>query len=288
MYVISHDRPIFLFCIYMSSIFIDREFGRQAFGDDPERYHAARPGYPDWVFERLRDRCGLGPGTSCFEVGAGTGIATRRLLEMGADPLIAIEPDGRMADFLRQSLPVASLQVVRASFEEAFLEETPLSGAGFRLGFSATAFHWVEEGPGLEKVARLLSPGGWWAMVWHVFGDPDRADPFHEATKLLLDGYTNITIQEGRLPFALDTAARMRAIEQSGAFDLVECEHRPWVLTLDTGAAVALYSTYSNIQCRPDRDAVLSELGRIAREKFQGTITRNMVTSLYLARKRGE
>ena len=265
----------------MGNIIIDREFGRQAFGDDPARYHAARPAYPEWVYERLRERCGPGQGTACFEVGAGTGIATRRLLELGADPLVAIEPDARMAGFLRESLPGAALRVVCSTFEDAALPE-----GGFTLGVSATAFHWVEEGAGLEKVARLLGPGGWWAMMWHVFGDLDRADAFHEATKELLDGYTNITIK-GKVPYALDTAARLRALEEADVFDSIECEHRPWELVLDTEAAVALYSTYSNIQIRPDREQVLAELSRIIREDFGGAITRNMVTSLYLARRRG-
>jgi SAM-dependent methyltransferase len=266
----------------MSEIFIDREFGRRAFGDHPAGYHAARPAYPDWVFDRLRDRCGFGPATATFEVGAGTGIATRRLLEMGADPLVAIEPDARMAGFLREALPAPALRVINSSFEEA-----QLPAAGFSFGISATAFHWVEEQAGLEKVASLLSPGGWWAMVWHVFGDMDRADAFHEATKTLLKGYTNITIREPT-PFALDTVARLSALEQSGAFDVIECEHRLWEWVLDADAVVALYATYSNIQVRPDRDAVLTELGRIAREQFNGAVTRNMVTSLYLARRRAD
>ncbi|HVU94618.1 MAG TPA: methyltransferase domain-containing protein [Puia sp.] len=281
----------------MGNVFIHREFGRQAFGDDPARYHAARPAYPDWVFERLRERCGVGPGIAGFEVGAGTGIATRRLLEMGIDPLLAIEPDERMAGFLRESFgfgapgvagepavatgaETGALHVLCSTFEDAVLPE-----GGFRFGVSATAFHWVEEGPGLERVARLLSPGGWWAVMWNVFGDLDRVDPFHEATKELLDGYTNVSMLGG-VPYALDTAARSRALEQAGAFDIIECEHRPWALHLDTEAAVALYSTYSNIQVRPDRDAVLVELRRIVREEFGGRITRNMVTSLYLARRR--
>jgi len=286
----------------MSDIFIDREFGRRAFGDDPARYHAARPAYPDWVFDRLVERCSLGPGTASFEIGAGTGIATRRLLELGADPLVAIEPDARMAAFLRESsgagawvrnsgvaeeLPgdpgvgTGALRVVCSAFEDASLPE-----GAFRLGVSATAFHWVEEGPGLEKVARLLCPGGWWAVMWNVFGDMDRADAFHAATKELLDGYTNVSMLGG-VPYALDTAARLRALEETGAFDVIECEHRPWELVLDTGAAVALYSTYSNIQFRPDCEAVLAELERMIREEFNGTITRNMVTSLYLGRRLG-
>jgi len=47
MYVKWSREPNYLFCIsenghFMNGIFIDREFGRQAFGDDPARYHAAR------------------------------------------------------------------------------------------------------------------------------------------------------------------------------------------------------------------------------------------------------
>ena len=93
---------------------------------------------------RRRRRCGLHPGSAVFEIGAGTGTATRRLLELGADPLIAIEPDPRLADFLRSENPDKALQVVTASFEEAVLKEK-----SFDLGVSATAFHWLEEEPAL-------------------------------------------------------------------------------------------------------------------------------------------
>ena len=39
---------------------------------------------------RLYGRCGLAHGTAA--IGAGPGTATRRLLDLGADPLVAIEP----------------------------------------------------------------------------------------------------------------------------------------------------------------------------------------------------
>jgi phospholipid N-methyltransferase len=76
---------------------IDRSFGRRAFGTDPASYHSVRPPYPEWVFETLVERCGLTDGTAAFEIGAGTGTATRRLLDLGASPLIAIEPNPSLA-----------------------------------------------------------------------------------------------------------------------------------------------------------------------------------------------
>ena len=48
---------------------------------------------------------------------------------------------------------------------------------------------------------------------------------------------------------------------------------------------MALYSTYSNINVRADRDALLAELGRIEQDEFGGCIMRNMTTSLYIARR---
>ena len=88
---------------------IDRSFGRQAFGADAANYDRARPAYPDWVFEQLADVCGLGPGSAVLEIGPGTGTATRRLLTAGAR-VIAIEPDIRLADFLRRWFDVHPLE----------------------------------------------------------------------------------------------------------------------------------------------------------------------------------
>ena len=64
----------------------DRSVGRNVFGRDPALYARARPGYPERVFEVLRERCGLRPGAAVLEIGPGPGSATRRLLELGARP----------------------------------------------------------------------------------------------------------------------------------------------------------------------------------------------------------
>lgn len=257
-----------------------REFGRQAFGVDPAGYHRSRPEYPDWVYATLVSRCGLHRGSSIFEIGAGTGIATRRLLELGADQLTAIEPDRRLADFLRANNADTALEVIIVPFEEAALEL-----GSFDLGLSATAFHWLDEDAALAKIASLLRPGGWWVAVWNVFGDDSRADPFHEATKELLEAPESPLAGESGIPFGLDAAARLDAMQRTGAFDSLDSMSRRWSLILDADQTVALYATYSNVNARTDREAVLAELGHIARERFGGRVVRNMTTSLYIARR---
>ena len=264
---------------------IDRAFGRRAFGGDPANYDASRPAYPDWVFETLRARCGLKPGAAVFEVGAGTGTATRRLLDLGADPLVAVEPDPRMAAFLRASTPARALSVIVEPFETA-----DLPAAAFDLGVCATAFHWLDEQAALAKAAALLKPGGWWAMVWNVFGDPDRPDPFHEATfDLLNDGPRSVSHGgPGGVPFALNVQHRMSAFGRRPEFADVRHEARGWGLVLDPDQVVALYSTYSDMTARPpdEQRQVLAELRRIAADQFAGRVTRNMITILYTARRR--
>lgn len=265
----------------MPSVRLERQFGRQAFGADPAGYDQARPGYPEWVFETLVARCGLRPNIAAFEIGAGTGKATRRLLELGADPLTVIEPDQRLADFLRESNPSRALKVLVTAFEEAELE-----AQAFDLGVSATSFHWLDEASALAKIMCLLRPGGWWAAIWNVFGDDSQPDPFHDATRLLLHGPVSPSMQSG-VPFALDGAARLAALRHAGGFDIIDHGISRWPLVLDAEQTVALYATFSNITAHPDRDRVLAELGRIARDEFGGRVIRNMTTSLYIARRAG-
>ena len=266
-----------------TTITLPREFGRQAFGESPAAYHGARPEYPEWVYATLAQECGLRPKAVVFEIGAGTGKATHRLLELGADPLTAIEPDPRLADFLRTTLAGEALKVVVAAFEEASLEP-----GVFDLGVSATAFHWLDEDPALVKIAGLLRPGGWWAALWNEFGDDSRPDPFHEATRELLGTLDSPAAgKRGTASFGSDSTARLAALKRTGAFDRVEYRAQRWPLVLDADQTVALYATFSNVIAHPDRAAVLSELGHIARGVFGDRVVRNMTTSLYIARRAG-
>ena len=258
--------------------------GRRAFGSDALNYDNARPEYPARVFELLRERCGLGPGTRAFEIGPGTGLATRPLIAAGASPLVAIEPDERLAAVLRQRTPGPKLEIIVQPFEEA-----DLGAGGFDLGVSATAFHWLEQGPALAKVASLLRPGGWWAMWWNVFGDPGREDPFHDATNNLLSGLPRTPSQSSswKHPFGIDTEARIGDLNAVGAFADIGYEKLTWTLVLDPAQVRALYATYSHFSTveTAERNRLLDALYDIAEREFGGRVERNMLTAVYTARR---
>jgi trans-aconitate methyltransferase len=256
--------------------------GRRLFGNDPKTYAEARPAYPDALYERLVTRCGLRPEISVFEIGPGPGLATRRLLSLGASPLRAIEPDPRLATFLRETIESGALEIDPVSFDEAILSE-----AAFDLGAAATSFHWLEQGSALAKVYRSLKPGGWWAMWWNQFGC-EEPDEFQQATDHLFAGIAESPSwnQEKRISFAFDRDSRLQDLIAAG-FQNPEVEVWSSNLTCDTARLVALYSTYSSIQAlEPDsRQQFLEDLARIADQQFGGRVERPLVTILYTARR---
>jgi SAM-dependent methyltransferase len=262
----------------------DRTFpradGRHVFGSAAAFYSAARPDYPDRVYEVLRNRCRLGPSSRVLEIGAGTGLATRRLPASGAF-VVAVEPNDALAEQLRRS--VASdhvFEVVVAPFEEV-----DLAPASFDLVTSATAFHWLDPDIALPKIASALKPAGWLALWWNVFGDPDLPDPFHEATEPILGQLERgPSFGVGGADYALDVAARTDELSEH-AFRNVEHEAVRWTLELDAPRTRRLYATYSNIArlAEPQREAILDEIERIADVDFGGRVERRMVTPIYTA-----
>ena len=257
------------------------------FGADPANYHDARPEYPERVYDLLTTRCGLGPGTATLEIGPGTGLATHRLLDLGADPLVAVEPDARLAQFLTDRLQAASpaLRVLVAPFETV-----DLPAASFDLVASATAFHWLDQRAALAKAADLLRPGGWLALWWMMFGDETRYDAFHEATVHLLAplrGGPSANVR-GRPIFPLDVEARLADIRAA---------RRPWrrrarghdvAHPLDPDQIRALYATFptiSSLPKEPECERILDALAEIASSKFNGVVERQFGASIYLTQR---
>jgi SAM-dependent methyltransferase len=260
---------------------IERSEGRRLFGFDPAAYDRARPGHSERVYEVLVERCGLGSGTSVLEVGAGTGQATRRLLELGASPLVAVEPDPTLASHLERTLGE------RVDVRVTTLEDVELPDKTFDLAAAASSFHWIDEPVGLAKVFAALRPQGWVAVWWTLFGIDDVEDPFIEATTPLIDHLSPSPshVAPGK-PYALEAEARLAALRAAGFAD-AEHETMRWRTSWDTDGIRELYGTFSPIARLGDREKaeILDGVARIAREDFGGRVERVLLTSLYTACK---
>lgn len=206
---------------------------------------------------------------------------TRRLLELGAD-VLAVEPDPRLAAFLRERLGA------RIALVEEALEDADLEPDAFDLAVAASSFHWVDEMTGLERLRRALRREGWIAIWWTSFGDETRPDPFMEAVQPLFDDvpHSPSAGREGRPSFARDVERRLAALAEACCDDAAEDEFR-WSRTWNAAGIRDLYSTFSPIiSLEPDRRTrLLDRVERIAREDFGDRVSRPLVTSLFTARK---
>jgi SAM-dependent methyltransferase len=233
----------------------------------------------------LTTRCGLRPGAATLEIGPGSGLATRRLLALGADPLVAVEPDERLAAYLSGQLQATgrAIDLRVEAFEEATLKES-----AFDLVVSATAFHWLNQPVALAKVGRVLRPGGWLANFWNDFGDSFGVDHFHEATKHFMVPLGKPAANAGgQLPFPLDAEARLADLRAAGVFEEIDHEIMPWPARFNSSQVQALYSTFPNISGLPEprRSEILDALAAVVENEFDGLVERTFYTSIYIARR---
>ena len=263
------------------------------FGGDPTTYDSARLPYPPRVFDLLVRRCGLGQGKAIFEIGPGTGIATRELLRCGARSLTLIEPDRRLTRYLRRSLgPCGTeIRILQSTFEGARLPT-----ASFDLGVAASSFHWVRPRPGLKKVARVLRTEGWFVFWNNHHRDPFHPSPFHHALDALYRelGGNLLSVWHGmgsdaqaRAAYRNERSRTLAELRSIGSFERVRCEPVSWQVTLETNRMVRLWSTFSDTLSWPPRRRAwfLNKLQQLVERQFAGRVTLPMLTTVCSARR---
>ncbi len=259
--------------------------GRGLFGQAAQAYDQVRPPYPEAYFSLLVNQGVLFPGCATLEIGAGSGLATHRLLALGANPLTVIEPDRGFGELLSKIEQASSgaLHLLPCTFEEA-----ELANRAFDLVVIATAFHWLDPQVRVAKIARLLKQHGSVVLLWNIFGDLAKHDDFHEATKhLLVHLVPSPSGAPEKLPFALDRAAREAEFIGGGDFALSTFLETHWTLTLNPNQVRSLYSGFSSIARLPDEERLplLERLAAIADVQFGGKVIRNMTSPMYIFRR---
>ncbi len=213
--------------------------GAMTFDEVPALYHRMRPRYPDDLFDIVRGLPDLAAGSRVLEIGAGTGIATRPLLERGFD-VTALEPGAALADVARAEL--AGYPHVR-SIETRF-EDWPVPADPFDVVFSATAFHWIDRRIRVDKAAAALRAGGYLAIASyrHVAGgDTGFFQTIQECYVTHMPGAT----RDEQLPETDAVHTATAELTKGGAFERPTV-HR-WVIeeAYDRAGYLDLLSTYS-------------------------------------------
>lgn len=145
---------------------------REAFSTKVSDYVTARPGYPTGLYEKLRSSGAMLERATVADVGAGTGLLSRGLLEWGCS-VIAVEPNAEMraaADEILRDCP--GYRSVAGGAENTLLETGSVD-----LVTAAQAFHWFDPDATRREWLRILKPSGQVAIIWN---DRLESDPLQK------------------------------------------------------------------------------------------------------------
>ncbi|THF83920.1 class I SAM-dependent methyltransferase [Deinococcus sp. KSM4-11] len=238
-------------------------------------YSAARPGYPPALFDQLRAWGALRADSRVLELGPGSGQATQDLLDRGVRRIDALEVGTALARELQKRLPDPRLHVWVGD-----AHDLPLPEGAYDLCVAATSFHWLDAERMMPRLAAALRPGGWLAVWWTEFGDPDIHTPFRV-------GLDRLTRQWGMHhpdpPRSLHREDRVAELTQGGVFGNPRHALFRWSQQMTTDQVRALFATFPNFADRPD------ELAQIARlvDDQGGTTSEHYLTVLYAVQRAG-
>lgn len=165
-----------------------------SFGTGADTYDRTRP---DYTPETVRWILGDQP-RDVLELGAGTGILTRRLLSCG-HRVTAVEPDDAMRERISASTSgsTSAAEVLAGS-----AESVPVADASADAVLVGHAYHWFKPEPAHAEMARVLRPGGTLATLWNlrdetvpwsaalsrILGDEDTGTDRETAAAIMLHG----------------------------------------------------------------------------------------------------
>ncbi|MFI5905897.1 class I SAM-dependent methyltransferase [Dactylosporangium sp. NPDC051541] len=147
------------------------DFSKHAssFGAAADLYDRIRPRYPldalRWALDGAEQRI--------VDLGAGTGILTRQLRELGHH-VIAVEPDDEMRRQIDGDARAGSATAIPVDAES---QDAVTAGQ---------AYHWFAGEPAHTEIARVLKPGGRFIPIWNV---RDESVPWVAALSDVFDGH---------------------------------------------------------------------------------------------------
>jgi SAM-dependent methyltransferase len=237
-------------------------------------YDAARPSYPEAIYDELERVTGPLPGRLVMDGGAGTGIASRQLSARGAR-LVAVELGELM---LRRALARSpDLACVLADGHAI-----PLRDGCVELACFAQSWHWFNPARAFGEVARVVRPGGYWAAWWNTDG-VDGSDWFRQYQAVMADACPDYHWQHRQA--RRDRVAEVAAATQFGPAAYFEAQ---WTRTIRLADWLTDQHSKSYVaSLNPAaREVLFAQLSEIVSARFpDGELSVPYLTQMWLARR---
>lgn len=260
----------------------------QTFDSAEALYTRFRPAYCPELYAAIGAYLENGTGSRpldghsrLIEIGIGTGQATLPFLETGAE-ITAVEYGENLARRCRERFAAfPNLRVLTGKFEDC-----PLEPSSAELVYSATAFHWIPEREGYEKVFSILKPGGVFARF------ANRPYTGHgELGEALQEVYRRFASCRGgvyKKPTEFSEERAEELAQLAGKYGFTDLRHFLFrsERTMCAADYVGLLGTYSDtIAMAPDDRSRFLAAIRSVIERHGGSITIRDTQDLELARK---
>jgi SAM-dependent methyltransferase len=137
-------------------------------------YAAYRPTYPRSAIRAMLEELRVPPRVA--DVGCGTGISSRLLLDAGAI-VTGIDPSADMLAEAERGIEPGCACTFRIGAGEA----TGLEDTSVDLVLCAQSFHWLDAGTALDEFHRILVPRGRLALMWNIRSTDDAVATRYQA-----------------------------------------------------------------------------------------------------------
>jgi SAM-dependent methyltransferase len=229
------------------------------FSNRVANYVKYRPGYPVQVLDYLQQQCNLTSKIVIADIGSGTGIFTKLLLDRGYT-VYAVEPN----------------EAMRLEADRQLKHQPNYHSIGGTV-VCAQAFHWFNSPQTKAEFKRILRPDGWVALIWN--NRRADADDFAIAYDLLLKKQSNDYEQVNHQNL---TKTDFENFYSDGKYQLVKFRNEQ-VFNLEQLTGRAFSSSYLPAQ---DTDAG-KKLSVLLKELFDwyqtdGNVTFRYDTEVYL------
>ena len=249
-------------------------------------YEKLRPGYVKELYQTLFNYIPINENSNVVEVGSGGGQATAPILATGCQ-LTAVEYGERFSELLKDKFKeYQKFTVITGKFEDTMFEDN-----SFDLVFSASAFHWVPEKIGYEKVFSMLKNRGVFArFANHPYrdkGNPALSEDIDEIYDKYYNKYHRKVKHEVLPEFSEEQAKERAMIAQKYGFTDIQYAlfHRERIFS--SKEYIELLGTYSDhIVIEEDVRKEFFAKIKEAINKHGGTITIYDTIDMQLARKR--
>ena len=138
------------------------------FDDVATIYEKYRPSYPEEYINYLISKCNLNKNSVVADIGAGTGIFTKQLLDKNLK-VIAVEPNNKMRKVLEEKLSGnKNFTSTNGTDKNTNLKENSID-----LITVAQAFHWFDIQSFRKECKRILKPNGKICIIWNKLDTND-------------------------------------------------------------------------------------------------------------------